>query len=47
LLHTVSARRQPELALSTLNQVASRASFLKGKRGEAEQTAETILQLLS
>ena len=47
LLHTVSARRQPELALSTLNQVASQAYFLKGKRGEANQTAEAILQMLS
>lgn len=47
LLHTVSARRQPEIALTTLNQVASNAVVLKSKRGEAKQTAEAILQMLS
>jgi hypothetical protein len=47
LLHTVSARRQPEFALSTLNQVTSSALVLKGKRGEAKQTAEAILGMLS
>lgn len=46
LSHTVSARRQPNVALSTLNQVASNAVVLKGKRGEAKQTAEAILEML-
>lgn len=45
--HTVSARRQPEFALSTINQVASQAIVLKGKRGDAKQTAEAILEMLS
>jgi len=45
--HTVSARRQPKFALSTLNQVASHAVVLKSKRGEAKQTAEAILRMLS
>jgi hypothetical protein len=47
LLHTVSARRQPEFALSTLNQVTSGALVLKSKRGEAKYTAEAILGMLS
>ncbi len=47
LVHVVSARRQPKFALSTLNQVASRATVLKSKRGEAKQTAQAILQMLS
>lgn len=45
--HTVSARRHPEVALSTINQVASNALVLKGKRGDAKQTAEAILEMLT
>jgi hypothetical protein len=47
LAHTISARRQPEVALSTLHQVASRASVLKGKRGEARQVVDSILKTLT
>lgn len=45
LANTVSARSQPEVALSALHQVASRASVLKGTRGEARQVVEELLQL--
>lgn len=47
LAHTISARRQPEVALSTLHQVASRASVLKSKRGEARQVVDSILKTLT
>jgi hypothetical protein len=43
LSHTVSARRRPQLALTTLPKVAANARILKGVRGEAEKTAEAIL----
>ena len=45
--NTVSARREPERALSALEQVASRAAVLKGARGEAADTARAILALLN
>lgn len=45
--NTVSARREPERALSALQQVASRAAVLKGTRGEATDTAREILALLN
>ena len=45
--HTVSARRQPERALSTLSQVASQALVLKGVRGEAEQMVDSLLNKAS
>jgi hypothetical protein len=47
LAHTISARRQPEVALSTLHRVASRASVLKSKRGEARQVIDSILKLIA
>jgi hypothetical protein len=47
LAHTISARRQPEVALSTLHQVASRASVLKSRRGEARQVVKSILKSLT
>ncbi len=47
LAHTVSARRKPEVALSTLHQVASRASVLKSRRGEARHVVDSILKDLT
>ena len=44
LAHTVSARRNPEKALSALQRVAEGARILKGARGEAEQIANAVLQ---
>jgi hypothetical protein len=44
LAHTVSARRQPETVLATLQQVVSHAPVLKGTRGEATEMVEAILQ---
>lgn len=46
LANTVPARRQPELALATLQQAASRAHFFKGNRGEASELAKWILAFL-
>jgi hypothetical protein len=46
LAHTVSARRQPEVALRTLQQFVSRAPVLKGVRGEVEQVVEYIVKTL-
>jgi hypothetical protein len=43
LANTVSARRQPKTALSTLEHVASRAPVLKGARGEAKEVVDSIL----
>lgn len=44
LAHTVSARRQPEAALDTLQKSVSNATVLKGVRGEAKETAAFILE---
>ncbi len=44
LAHTVSARRRPALALAALSRAVSQAIALKGKRGEAEPTAQVILE---
>lgn len=44
--NTVSARRNPAVALSALNRVASRATVLKGNRGEASRIAESMLRRL-
>jgi len=41
--HTVSARRNPERALTSLQSVAHTAEFLNGARGEAYDTAKAIL----
>ena len=46
LANTVSARRQPEAALEALGQVAARARVVKGARGEAHETARSILAML-
>ena len=43
LANTVSARSQPELALSVLPKALKSATILKGARGEAEQVVEAIL----
>ena len=43
LANTVSARRQPEKALGTLQRAVSGAPALKGIRGEAEQLAPSVL----
>ncbi len=45
--HTVSVRRKPERALSTLRQVVADALVLRGVRGEAAETAESLLGRLS
>jgi hypothetical protein len=47
LSHTVSARRRPGLALTTLPKVAAHASILKGVRGEAGRIAAAILEKVS
>jgi len=46
LANTVSARRQPELALATLHQVVSHALVLKGVRGEAEEMVDAMLTMI-
>ena len=43
LANTVSARLRPQLALRTLEKAVSHAPALKGTRGEAEETAESLL----
>jgi hypothetical protein len=45
--HSVSARRQPEVVLETLQQVVTGAPVLKGVRGEANEIVDSILELLS
>jgi hypothetical protein len=47
LAHVVAARRQPELSLAALQRVVATAPVLKGRRGEASELAEIILQQLS
>ena len=41
--HTVSARRQPEEALTTLLRVVAQALVLKGARGEVEEMVDSLL----
>lgn len=43
LTHTIPAQRAPAQVLRTLQQVAPQARVLKGLRGEAADTAETLL----
>lgn len=43
LAHTVPARRDPETVLDVLQRVAARSTVLKGKRGDADDTAAAIL----
>ena len=47
LAHTVSVRRKPERALTTLRQVVADAPVLKGARGEAAEIAEALLGRLA
>jgi hypothetical protein len=46
LANTVSARRQPTLALGTLQQVASRALIIKATRDEARDVTARLLTFL-
>jgi hypothetical protein len=46
LLHTVSARRDPESALGALRHVVGQAEVLKGVRGESVDTVPAILRRL-
>jgi hypothetical protein len=46
LENTVSARREPQAALSTLRRVVAASSVLKGARGEAKQVVDFIFKLL-
>lgn len=46
LANTVSARRQPERALATLQRVVSVAPVLKGARGEAAETVAAIFKTM-
>lgn len=46
LAHTVGVRRDPEVALTTLERVVSGAAVLKGARGEAREIAVSILEQL-
>lgn len=43
LPHTVVAREQPAMALAILEQVAADAAAWRGRRGEAERTAASLL----
>ncbi|MGI8835014.1 MAG: hypothetical protein ACR2H4_00045 [Pyrinomonadaceae bacterium] len=44
LFNTVSARRSPEKALSTLRQVTSKAEVLKGVRGDTSAIVDVLLK---
>lgn len=44
LSNTVSARRQPERALATLQRVVAEAQALQGTRGEAQEMVRSILK---
>jgi hypothetical protein len=45
--NTVSARRQPQVALATLRRVVANAPVLKGVRGEANQVIDYIFGILN
>jgi hypothetical protein len=45
LANTVSARSQPEMALSFLTKAVDSATSVKGVRGDASETVEAILRL--
>jgi len=47
LFNTVSARRSPERALSTLQRVAANAEVLKGVRGDARDVVDSLLRRLA
>jgi hypothetical protein len=44
LAHTISARQQPEKALTVLQRAIGSASVLKGVRGEAHEVAGAVLK---
>lgn len=46
IANTVSARREPEKVLSTLNHVVASAAVLKGFRGDASQVVDFIFERL-
>jgi hypothetical protein len=46
IANTVSARREPEKVLSTLNHVVAGAAVLKGLRGDASQVVDFIFERL-
>jgi hypothetical protein len=46
LKHAVDARLRPQAALTYLHGVATRATALRGKRGEAEEAAAALLRQL-
>ena len=46
LAHTVPARLRPEASLEALERAVEHASILRGKRGEAEETARHLLDWL-
>lgn len=43
LANTVSARREPQTTLATLQKVVSRALVVQGRRGEAQQVIDYVL----
>lgn len=47
LANTVPARTRPEESLTSIRQAVTNATIFKGRRGEARETAEFILQSLS
>jgi len=47
IANTVSARREPQKVLSTLNHVVAGAPVLKGFRGEAGHVVDFIFETLS
>ena len=47
LANTVPVRTRPEASLTSIRQAVTNATVFKGRRGEAKETAEFILQFLS
>ena len=47
LANTVPARTRPEESLNSIQQAVSNARILKGRRGDAKETAEFILKSMS
>ena len=47
LANTVPARTRPEESLTSIQQAVANAAIFKGRRGDAKETAESILQSLS
>jgi hypothetical protein len=47
LANTVPARTRPEQSLSSIQQAVTSARIFKGRRGDAKETAELILESLS